>query len=163
MHTIDDVMLAMIQYDCNDPKRIQHFIKVYTFASLIGRKEMLDEKTQRILELSALVHDIGIKIAEEKYQTCNGKLQEQEGPNEARNLLNLCKVKEDEIERIAYLVGHHHTYDAIDGLDYQILVEADFLVNCYEDALQKDAIYKTRERIFKTKAGIEILDEMFGL
>ena len=33
------------------------------------------------------------------------------------------------IRRVEYLVGHHHTYKDIDGLDYQILVEADFLVN----------------------------------
>ena len=32
-------------------------------------------------------------------------------------------------ERVAYLIGHHHTYDKIEGMDYQILVEADFLVN----------------------------------
>ena len=33
---------------------------------------------------------------------------------------------EEQIERVKYLVGHHHTYDNIDGLDYQILIEADF-------------------------------------
>lgn len=163
MSIIDDVMLAMIQYDCNDPKRIQHFIKVYSFAALIGRAEKLAEDTQQILELSALVHDIGIKLAEEKYQACNGKLQEQEGPKEARNLLAACQVEEEKIKRIEFLVGHHHTYDKIDGLDYQILVEADFLVNFYEEAVPKESIYVTRDRIFKTKAGIEILDEMFGL
>lgn len=32
-----------------------------------------------------VVHDIGIKIAEEKFGACNGKLQEQEGPQEAEN------------------------------------------------------------------------------
>ena len=36
-------------------------------------------------------------------------------------------------ERICYLIGHHHTYDKIDGTDYQILVDADFLVNLYEE------------------------------
>lgn len=40
---------------------------------------------------------------------------------------------ENVIERVCYLIGHHHTYTGIDGRDYQILVEADFLVNLYED------------------------------
>ena len=40
---------------------------------------------------------------------------------------------ENVIERVCYLIGHHHTYTGIEGRDYQILVEADFLVNLYED------------------------------
>ena len=35
------------------------------------------------------------------------------------------------IERVSYLVAHHHTYNEIDDVDYQILVEADFLVNIH--------------------------------
>ena len=42
-------------------------------------------------------------------------------------------------ERVQYLIGRHHTYNDIDGIDYQILVEADFLVNMYEDSLSKKA------------------------
>lgn len=39
-------------------------------------------------------------------------------------------------ERVSYLVGHHHTYDHIDGMDYQILVEVDFLVNFNENGTE---------------------------
>ena len=66
-------------------------------------------------------------------------------------------------DRVCYLIGHHHTYDQIDGIDYQILVEADFLVNIYEDNLPVDAICKVREKIFKTSAGRALLDTMFGV
>lgn len=59
------------------------------------------------------------------------------GPDEAEKLLNKLGVDEKIIERVCFLVGHHHTYNMIDGLDYQILVEADFLVNAYEDNLSK--------------------------
>lgn len=55
-----------------------------------------------------------------------------------------------------YLVGHHHTYKDIDGLDYQILVEADFLVNYFEDGLDKEHIKKSAEKIFKTETGKKI-------
>lgn len=45
----------------------------------------------------------------------------------------------DEIDRICYLVGHHHTYVNVDGIDYRILLEADFLVNAYEDEMSVHA------------------------
>ena len=125
--------------------------------------EGLEKEVQRILELAALVHDIGIKPAEEKYHDCNGKLQEQEGPAPAEELLKKADVDIQDIDRIKYLIAHHHTYSNIDGMDYQILVEADFLVNLYEDGLNKENIYAVRESVFRTNSGIQILNEMFGL
>lgn len=104
-------------------------------------------------ECAALVHDIGIRPAEEKYGACNGKLQEQEGPSYARKMLKELKFDEADIERICYLVGHHHTYTNIDGIDYQILVETDFLVNFYEDELRQDSIQTAFDKIFRTESG----------
>ena len=62
-----------------------------------------------------------------------------------------------------YLVGHHHTYKNIEGMDYQILVEADFLVNLYEEGVKKEAALAARENIFRTKTGVWTLNTMFGL
>lgn len=127
--TLDLLTEKMIYFNRNDPKRIQHFIKVHRFAQLIGRMEKLDAHTQFITECAALVHDIGIRPAEEKYGHCTGKLQEQEGPAHARRMLEELSIDAADIARVCYLVAHHHTYTDIDGIDYQILVEADFLVN----------------------------------
>ena len=66
-------------------------------------------------------------------------------------------------DRVAYLVGHHHTYTNIDGMDYQILVEADFLVNLYEDSVPKAAAQNALDKIFKTQTGKTICKEMFAL
>lgn len=150
---IDRLEIKMMRFDSCDPKRIQHFMKVHRYAQLIGHIENLDEHTQFITECAALVHDIGIRPAQEKYGSCNGKLQEQEGPAYAREMLQELQFDEGDIERICYLVGHHHTYTDIDGVDYQILVEADFLVNFYEDAASEDAVRSVYEKIFRTKAG----------
>ena len=49
------------------------------------------------------------------------------------------------------------------GLDYQLLVEADFIVNFYEDGTPKENIAKAVERIFKTESGIKLAKTMFGL
>lgn len=160
---IDTLYLAMLQYFAGDAKRCQHFIKVHSLAALIGRTEGLDEHTQTLLEAAALVHDCGIKPGEAKYGRNDGKIQEQEGPQAAEKLLLDAGFAKEDRERICYLVGHHHTYNNINGLDYQILVEADFLVNFYEDQLPQENIKVCAERIFKTATGIKIAQAMFGI
>ena len=66
MNKIQELALAMINYDNGDPKRIQHFMKVHAFSKLIGEMENIDKNILFTLETAAVVHDIGIKSAEEK-------------------------------------------------------------------------------------------------
>lgn len=160
---IDTLSRRMFTFNAGDAKRIQHLMKVHRFAQLIGRMEGLDDHTQMVLECAALVHDIGIRPAEAKYGSCTGKLQEQEGPAYARPLLEELGLAPADVDRICYLVGHHHTYTGIDGADYQILVEADFLANLYEDGVGPDGIRHARDNIFRTKAGLALCDEIYGI
>ena len=155
------VATEMIKYYAGDKKRINHFIKVHGYAKAIGEAEELDERTMLILETAAYVHDIGIKISEEKYNSSAGKYQEIEGPSISEEMLTKLGYDKDVIERVSYLVGHHHTYSNIDGIDYQILVEADFLVNIDEDEMTKETAKNVREKIFKTKSGTQMLDNLF--
>jgi len=144
--------------------RIQHTTKVHAYARLIGLGEGLDEETQFVLESAALVHDIGIRASEKKFGHQNGKLQEQEGPAVARELLaRIGGYSEGQIGRICWLVGHHHTYHVSEDMDYQILIEADFLVNLYEDNESEDAIKAVRRNIFRTNSGLKMFDDMFGV
>lgn len=158
---METLALEMIKYYAGDIKRINHFIKVHGFAKAIGEAESLDERTQSVLEAAAYVHDIGIKISEEKYGSSAGHYQEIEGPPIAERMLASLGYDEEFIKRVSYLVARHHTYSDIDGLDYQILVEADFIVNIYEDNINIESIKSVREKIFKTKTGIEILDNLY--
>ena len=150
---VDLLHLKMMQFNSGDVNRIQHLTKVHRFAQLIARMEKVDTHTQFLTECAALVHDIGIRPSEEKYGMSSGRLQEQEGPAYARGMLEEMNFDEDDIERICYLVGHHHTYTDIDGIDYQILVEADFLVNFYEDEMGHDDVRHAFEKIFRTESG----------
>ena len=134
---INKLHLAMIELYSGDAERIQHFCKVHSYAKLIAETENVDKKCLFILETAALTHDIGIHLCEEKYGNCNGKLQEKEGPAIAGRLLGELGFEDDASKRVQYLIAHHHTYDNIDGTDYQILVEADFLVNIMENSLTK--------------------------
>lgn len=159
--TIDKLTLAMIEYDKGDPMRIQHFLKVHRFAQLIARMENVDEHTQYITEMAAVVHDIGIHPAEAKYGKSNGNYQEELGPAPAREMLAELGIATEDIERVCYLVGHHHTYSNIDGIDYQILVEADFLVNMFEDNYSDSRIDGALSHIFKTETGKRLCQLQF--
>lgn len=153
----------MIKYYEGDPLRSHHFLKVHSFAKWIGEEEGLDAQTQELLEAAAFVHDIGIKIAEEKYGSDAGPLQEKEGPAAAEAILKECGYSGAFVERICYLVGHHHTYTNMDGKDYQILVEADFLVNLYEGGESRAAIENAYHNIFRTEAGKLMCREVYKL
>jgi len=161
INMLNKLHMAMIELYKGDSRRIQHFCKVHSYARLIAKMENVDYKTLFIIETAALTHDIGIHTCEEKYGECGGRLQEKEGPALAKELLERLGFETDISERVQYLIAHHHTYSNIDGIDYQILVEADFLVNMYEDGVSKDAVLKAYNNIFKTKYGKYICKDMF--
>ena len=134
------VATEMIKYYAGDKKRINHFIKVHGYAKAIGEAEELDERTMLILETAAYVHDIGIKISEEKYNSSAGKYQEIEGAPLVTEFLSDTGMTTEQISRVAYLVGHHHTLTDIKGMDYQILIEADYIVNASENGYSKENV-----------------------
>jgi HD superfamily phosphodiesterase len=158
---ISIIINEMIRYYSKDPRRVNHFLKVYSFAKSIGELEELNEETQHILEVAAVMHDIGIKVSEEKYNSSAGNYQEIEGPPVAKEILLKFNFEEKFTERVCYLIGNHHTYSNIDGADYQILIEADFLVNIYEDEIKIPQIESIKDKYFKTKTGIEFLTNLY--
>lgn len=163
MVSIPELIQRAVAFDHGDARRIQHFLKVYTYADTIGKLEHISAETQEILTVAAVLHDIGIHAAEEKYGSSSGHYQEIEGPKPAREILEAMNAPEPLIQRVCYLIAHHHTYHDIDGIDYQILLESDFLVNAYEDSLPKDNIRNFRDKIFRTKSGIDLLNKTFDL
>lgn len=161
MTLLDRLVMAMIEYDKGDPKRIHHFLKVHDFARLIGLAEGLDERTMLRLEAAAYVHDIGIHEGERRFGRNDGKIQEDLGPAEAEPLLRELGFAPEDAERILWLVGHHHSYGSIDGPDAQILAEADMLVNQYEDGADRkrnEALYR---RLYKTKTGKRLFRALY--
>lgn len=151
-------MIAFYQGNRHD---INHFLKVWAFAQTIGEQEGLDDQTQLTLELAAVVHDIACPLCRQKYGNANGKYQELESPPLVEGFFADMPVERDMAERISWLVVHHHTYTHVDGLDYQILLEADFLVNADEGGLARAAIENMRQSVFRTGAGIRLLDSIY--
>lgn len=158
---IPAVLDRMIAYFGADVRRVNHALKVFGFAQALSGH--LDEKSRRVLLLAAILHDIGIRNAELRYHSSAGKYQELEGPPVAREMLEAEGVPPEEIRRICFLIGHHHTYSDIDGEDYQILVEADFLVNIFEDGLGPDAARTIRDKYFRTDGGLAAISRLYRL
>lgn len=154
----------MINFFSGDPRRCQHWIKVHSLAKQIALNEGMEEHMLFVLEATAMLHDCGIKPGEAKYGAdhAHGHVQEVEGPPVAKEMLEELQFAAADIERVCYIIAHHHTYTNIDGLDYQILVEADFLVNLFEHGDSAEAINSAIKNIFKTQTGITFAKEMFN-
>lgn len=157
------LMRAMIKYDGGDVPRIQHFVKVHDFARMIGVTEDMGSEQLFILEAAAILHDVGIHAAEAKYGNSHGKHQEELGPAEAKKVLaEVGGFTEQQTERICWLIAHHHTYTNVTSQDHRILLEADFLVNSFEDNLSKEAIASFRENVFRSPSAIYMLNMMWN-
>ncbi len=159
--TTGSIIEKMIRYFGNDARRINHALKVHGFAACIASKESLSENESFIVEAAAILHDIGIHEAERKYNSSGGKYQEIEGPAIAQSLLYDEDIDTKTLERICFIIGNHHSYQKIDGPDFQILVEADFLVNIFEDEMPQHSIESVRNKYFKTKTGLALVEEVY--
>ena len=136
---------------------IGHFLKVYAFAQTIGQGEGLHAEAQELVELAAIIHDIACPLCREKYGSADGKKQELESPPLVEEFLAEFQLPKEIVQRLSWLVAHHHTYTAIGGIDHQILLEADYLVNAGEGNQPKEAVRRMLEQVFKTATGKRLL------
>ena len=65
------------------------------------------------------------------------------------------------VDRVSYIVSHHHTITGIDGIDYQIMIEADYLVNADESNFSGNNVRNMLEKVFKTETGKFLLQSMY--
>ena len=161
MMRISEILEKMIAFSEGNIHDIDHLIRVWSYAKMIGELEGLDQETQVILEIAAITHDIACPLCREKYGSTNGKHQEREGEPMVRTFLADTDMRTEQIDRIAWLVGHHHTFSDIDGPDHQILLEADYIANASENGFAKSNIENFLVKIAKTAAGKRLIKEIF--
>ena len=161
MIPISEIMARMIAWPGNTRHDIEHLVKVWAYARTIGQREGLDEAALYALEAAAIVHDIACPALRERTGSCNGKLQEQEGAPMAAAFLEELGLEPQIVERVRFLVAHHHTFTGVDGLDWQILLEADYLVNANESGYSDEAIRNFAHNICKTAAGRELFAAIY--
>ena len=167
MHSIDEVRAyytpVLKEHFGEDTRRINHALKVLGFAERIAAGENVPAAMRETIVITALLHDTGIKEAERKYHSSAGPYQEQEGPAIVRAMMARNQEEPALIERVAYIVGGHHTAAKNDGLDFQIIWEADLLVNIDEDGLtaNREQLPVIIEKNFRTPTGRRIAQETY--
>ncbi len=157
----DRVAVEMKRYFRTDFKRIGHAGKVARFAEQLGKKE---KANLAVVLCAAYLHDIGIKNAEEKYNSSAAKYQEQEGPPVAKELLEKLGAKEHLVDEVCDIIGHHHHPKDDDTINFKVLYDADMLTNMDEcekkNGVDADAFSKKIDRLFLTDAGRELAKEV---
>jgi HD superfamily phosphodiesterase len=154
------ISVEMKKYFGKDFKRVNHAIKVARYAEQILKME---GGNPLVVLGAAYLHDIGIHGAERKYGSTSGHYQEQEGPAIAREILERVDVQREMIEEICDIIGHHHHPRDEEALDFQILYEADWLVNMEEDGIPKDRekLKEIIDKVFRTVTGKQLAEKLF--
>lgn len=142
---------------------IEHTLKVLARAEQICEGERIDDAfILQVATLGSIFHDIGIPEALKKHSSMEARYQEQEGPPVARRLMNEEGVRPDILERVCYIVGYHHTADKVDGLDFQVIWEADFIVNIDEGniVLEPGEVERSVDENLKTETARVLIREV---
>ncbi len=152
--------LEMKKYFGTDFKRVSHALKVARHAEQILK---IEGGNPLVVLGAAFLHDIGIHEAEKKYQNTSGHYQEKEGPPVAREILNRLDIEKEIVEEICDIIGHHHHPREEETLNFQILYEADWLVNIEEEGMagDRERLEKLIARVFKTVTGKKLAEELY--
>jgi hypothetical protein len=148
------VALEMKRYFKSDFKRIGHATRVARHAERIGKSE---GGNLAVILAAAYLHDIGIHEAERKHNSTAAKYQEQEGPPIAREILIKLGAKDELIDAVCDIVGHHHHPRPDDNLDFKAVYDSDLIVNLKEKQEESPAAPERLAEIiaksFLTKSG----------
>jgi predicted HD phosphohydrolase len=87
-----------------------------------------------IVIASALLHDVGIKVSEERDGYSNGRTQEEHGPAAAEEMLSAIGFPPGKTETVKNIIGNHHSPSRYDYAELALLKEADRVVNRDESA-----------------------------
>lgn len=153
------IALEMKKYFGTDFKRVHHAIKVARFAEQILKME---GGNPMVVMAAAYLHDIGIHEADRKYGSHSGHYQEIEGPAIAREILDKLNIPRQAIDEVCDIIGHHHSPREEETLHFQILYEADGLVNLEEEGISRDR-QKAEEfirKVFRTATGKRLAEEL---
>jgi HD superfamily phosphodiesterase len=144
-----------------DIAQISHTEAVHNFAQLIASLENCNEYQQSLIEMSALLHDIGCPNAKKKYGNTNPPNQEKEGKPLAKAFLDNYPMPDKDKELLAEVVGAHHHLHVLRELGFEILAEADLIVNLLEGYYKMEQAQHLYECFVSTKSGKELYYNMF--
>jgi len=123
----------------------------------VGEREKISVEDQQILQAAAILHDVAIKYCKEHYNgDASQNNQKQVVSILVTRFLESANYLPSYVPKIIELVNCHHDYDKPKNKLLQLLMEADLIVNCYENRPD----YKKAEyikKIFQTDGGKELM------
>lgn len=118
---------VLVGYFGGDDRRIEHALRVLHHAETISADRPSCDA--EIVIACALLHDVGIKVSEEKHGYNNGRTQEEYGPPAAEALLESIGFPRAKIGIVKDIIGNHHSPPRFDYPELLVLKEADLIVN----------------------------------
>lgn len=160
----DRVAVEMKRYFKSDFKRIGHATQVARYAERIGKKE---GGNLAVILAAAYLHDIGIHEAERKHGSSGAKYQEEEGPPIARSIMTRLGAKEELIEEVCDIIGHHHHPRSDETINFKALYDSDLIVNLEErqkeNLINKAKLIDVVEKSFLTQNGRMEAKKVFNI
>ena len=157
----DRVAIEMKRYFKQDFKRIGHAPRVARYAEQIGKEE---QGNLAVILTSAYLHDIGIKEAERKHNSTAARYQEEEGPPIAREMLDRLGAKEELLEEVCDIVGHHHHPRKEETANFKCLYDADLIANLEEkqkeNPMDREKLASIIQKSFLTESGGNLAEKI---
>jgi len=143
----------------SDTRRIDHALAVLSHAEQIQSAEGGDPL---IVKAAAILHDIGILQAERNHGSSAGAYQEIEGPPIARPILQKYQVADPVIDHICNIIANHHSAKDIDTKEFNIVWDADWLVNFPDEHGDQDPARQQEivNKVFRTGKGRQLASEL---
>lgn len=118
---------ALVDFFDQDYRRICHAVEV------LKQSEWLlphyPDADVEVVLACAVLHDVGIKPSEAELGYNDGKTQEHYGPPIARDLLQQIGFGAAKIDKVADIIGNHHSPSRYDYVELKLLKLADRIVN----------------------------------
>ncbi|HDL08714.1 MAG TPA: HD domain-containing protein [Desulfobacteraceae bacterium] len=143
----DRVAIEMKRYFKTDFKRISHASRVARYAERIAKVE--SPENLAVILSAAYLHDIGIPEAEKRYNSNAPKYQELEGPPIARSILEKLGARDELIEEVCDIIGHHHHPGKEETINFKVIYDADLIANIEDNHKDKSISAEKLERIIK--------------
>jgi HD superfamily phosphohydrolase YqeK len=157
----DRVAVEMKRYFKSDFKRIGHASRVARYAERIGKEE---RGNLAVILTAAYLHDIGIKESERKYQSAAARYQEEEGPPVAREILERLGAKQELVDEVCDMIGHHHHPRSEETVNFKCLYDADLITNLEEnhkkEPMESDRVARILEKSLLTEGGKKLAEDV---
>ena len=157
----DRVAIEMKRYFKQDFKRVGHAARVARYAEQIGREE---GGNLAVILCAAYLHDIGIREAGAQHSGSDAKYREEEAPPVAREILNKLGAKEELINEVCGIIGHHHHPKEKEDTNFKSVYDADLIANLEEKnkktPIDRDKLVGILAGSFSTVAGKKLCESI---